>query len=195
VNPGAEEVCGDGIDNDCDGVSEECAPNDLIAPESISNLEVEARSMSSIKWTWSNPSDLDFFENLVYVDGVNVANTSDNFYRLNDLDTWEVYEITVYTVDESGNVNWSGVSDDAETLGDGGDSPSISGRVVIPRSGSSSRDVSVSNLEVVSGDDFSVIYLGGDEVRASDSGISVFVWMLVVGILLLIVAIGLVFVL
>ena len=165
---------------------------DMIAPQSISDLNVVDSSRSSIKWEWVNPDDVDFFENLVFIDGVNVVNSSDEFYEASGLDAGEEYEITVYTKDFSGNVNWSGVSDVGETERD-------LRKVYRKRSGG--RDDS---------DDEVVIFSKSDEVRSGtidvsevvflegsddSSGISFFVWLLIVGVFLLTVAIGLVFVL
>jgi len=89
--------------------------SDTTAPHSISNLHLVSKSKNSLKWAWTNPSDADFAYSIVYIDGVNAANTSNNFYAATDLDSNTDYTITIYTADFSGNINNTDVSNTART--------------------------------------------------------------------------------
>jgi len=120
VNPGMLEVC-NGIDDDCDGDVDEglnCGGDvdDTTPPASVSGLAAVYVGESRIYWNWTNPSDADFWKNLIFIDGVNVINSSDNYYNFIGLDDDTSYTIEVFTMDNSSNVNWSGVSDTARTL-------------------------------------------------------------------------------
>ncbi|MFH1710997.1 MAG: MopE-related protein [Nanoarchaeota archaeon] len=89
--------------------------SDITPPSSISNLQLDSKSTSSLKWGWTNPCDYDFAYSIVYLDGVNVMNTSDNFYIATNLDSDTYYTITVHTVDFNGNINNNDVSNTAKT--------------------------------------------------------------------------------
>ena len=86
------------------------AGNDTTPPGSITGLSSPSKGTTSIYWTWTNPGDLDFAENLIFIDGVNIANTSNAFYNATGLTPVTTYTITVRTKDTSGNVNTAGVS-------------------------------------------------------------------------------------
>ncbi len=93
---------------------------DTTAPDLVSDVRVDSRTRSTIKWIWDNPSNDDFYQNLIYIDGRNVANTTSNSYRAEDLDEDTSYRIEIRTIDLSGNIN-SGVSHSARTDGDNDD--------------------------------------------------------------------------
>jgi hypothetical protein len=78
-------------------------------------LDNQSQTASSIYWNWTNPNDSDFAENIVYIDGSNVANTSDNFYNAGGLDANTSYTITVHTKDTSGNINDTDMNSTAKT--------------------------------------------------------------------------------
>ncbi len=112
-----DEICWNGLDDDCDGfIDEGCGVEDDVPPASISNLHVVDIEKYKIRWAWDNPDDVDFYLNLIYLDGVNVLNTSDNFYNADGLESGVFYKISVYTMDNSSNINWVGVFDSVRTL-------------------------------------------------------------------------------
>ncbi|MCX6773744.1 MAG: hypothetical protein NTY68_01970, partial [Candidatus Micrarchaeota archaeon] len=51
---------------------------DTTPPSSITNLRNISAGTTWIYWNWTNPTDPDFSSNIIYIDGVNVINTSDN---------------------------------------------------------------------------------------------------------------------
>ena len=84
---------------------------DITPPASITGLTSPPKSTDWVYWTWTNPSDLDFDTAIVYLNGVNVVNTSNNFYNASGLNNNVTYTITIHTQDTSGNVNIADVSD------------------------------------------------------------------------------------
>lgn len=180
------ETC-DGADNNCDGVVDEgCSDVDNLPPASISNLHAIDVEENEIHWTWINPSDDDFYLNLIYLDDVNVLNTSDNFYLAGGLEERTVYEITVYTMDNSSNVNWTEVSDSVRTLRDNGGGGNYDYDNGHRQLNYSSSDVGGSSIMF---SDSSVVYLEEDTAK-KDSFDWVTLWIcLLVGIVLLLLAI------
>lgn len=87
--------------------------NDTIS--SISNLRVHSKSYNYIKWIWDNPSEESFYKNIIYLDGVNVINTSNNYYKALNLKEDTSYKITVHTLDIYGRINDTDVSNIART--------------------------------------------------------------------------------
>jgi hypothetical protein len=92
-----------------------CTSSDTTPPNSITNLMNISRTTSSIYWTWTNPTDLDFSEVIIYIDGINVLNTSNNYYNATGLTSNTSYTITIHTKDLTGNVNMNDVSNTAST--------------------------------------------------------------------------------
>ncbi|MDP2672828.1 MAG: hypothetical protein Q8O84_03385 [Nanoarchaeota archaeon] len=95
-------------------VSEFCRVDDVIIegimtdttpPSSVTNLVNQSATATSIYWNWTNPSDADFNQAIVYLDGVWKINTSNNFYNVTGLTAGTSYTIKVHTKDTSGNVN------------------------------------------------------------------------------------------
>ncbi len=89
---------------------------DNVAPSKVSNLRDVDIGENWILWNWVNPSDDDFYLNLVYLDGVNVINTSDGFYNASGLNENTSYVLKILTMDDSYNINCNGVFDSAKTL-------------------------------------------------------------------------------
>jgi hypothetical protein len=88
---------------------------DDIPPEQIKFLTVIDKSYNWILWMWDNPDDFDFYQNIVYLDGEEIARTSSNFFNATGLKEDTKYTITLYTMDFSENVNYEGVSNTAST--------------------------------------------------------------------------------
>jgi len=86
-----------------------------VIPGTIHNLTVHSRDLNWIYWTWENPSDPDFANNIIYLNGINILNTTNNFYRAVNLRENEVYTITIHTIDLSGKINNTDVSDATRT--------------------------------------------------------------------------------
>jgi len=89
--------------------------NDLTAPASVTNLNLISKSDTWLYWNWSNPSDIDFNISIIYLDGINIVNTSNNFYNATGLSSSTNYTITVHTIDHSGNINTADVNDTQTT--------------------------------------------------------------------------------
>jgi hypothetical protein len=89
---------------------------DSTPPASVTNLANQSAGVSWIYWNWTNPGDSDFSENIIFKDGVNVVNTSNNFYNMIGLSAGTNYTITIHTKDFTGNINDSDVNSTAATL-------------------------------------------------------------------------------
>ena len=68
--------------------------NDTTAPGAITNLVLVGRTNSTLSWSWANPTDSDFNSAIVYINGVNVVNTSNNHYMASGLMANTSYTIT-----------------------------------------------------------------------------------------------------
>lgn len=93
-------------------------PADITAPASVTNLGETAVDSSWIRWTWTNPADVDFSHVMVYLNGTFIANTTDSsisYYNATGLSEGATYTIGIQTVDSSGNINSTTVSDSAIT--------------------------------------------------------------------------------
>ncbi|MEI6849507.1 MAG: hypothetical protein WCK29_00560 [archaeon] len=93
--------------------------NDTTAPGIITGLHVQNLGRNYIYWIWNNPSDSDFAHNIIFIDGVNVLNSTNNFYNLTGLGAGTTHTIGVETVDFSGNRNTSRVNNTATTNSNG----------------------------------------------------------------------------
>jgi hypothetical protein len=95
---------------------ENCSlPADTTPPGAVTGLKAGSKSKTWIYWTWTNPGNSDFSQNIIYIDGFEVARTSNNHYNATGLKSNTYYTITVKTIDYSGNINNSGVSDKQKT--------------------------------------------------------------------------------
>jgi len=93
----------------------EVTPADTTPPASVTNLRETGTGTQWIKWEWTNPGDSDFAHVMIYIDSVFVTNTSQNFYNLTGLEQGTGYTIGTRTVDTSGNINPTLISDSATT--------------------------------------------------------------------------------
>jgi len=89
--------------------------HDLNKPASVTNLANQSQETDWIYWTWTNPTNLDFNESIVYLDGVNVINTSNGYYNATSLSPDTNYTLTVHTKDINGNINDVDVNSTAKT--------------------------------------------------------------------------------
>lgn len=88
---------------------------DTTPPFSVVNLGNQTVTDTTIYWNWTNPSDVDFYQAILFLNGSNIANTSNNFYTASGLtaETW--YNLSVNTKDVNGNINYTNISDTAFT--------------------------------------------------------------------------------
>ncbi|MCX8159286.1 MAG: hypothetical protein N3D20_03325, partial [Candidatus Pacearchaeota archaeon] len=89
---------------------------DNVPPGSISNLTNLHSGANWIFWNWINPNDSDFYQAIIYINGVNVINTSNNFYNATGLNAHTNYTILVHTKDINNNINYTNVSLTSSTI-------------------------------------------------------------------------------
>jgi PGF-pre-PGF domain-containing protein len=92
---------------------------DVTPPGSVTNLTETSAGTSWILWTWTNPIDADYGYAIIYMDGVPLTCTSDNytsFYNATGLSEGVTYTIGIQTIDMSGNTNSVLVNDSAVAL-------------------------------------------------------------------------------
>ncbi|MFH1317036.1 MAG: hypothetical protein ABII01_05955 [Candidatus Woesearchaeota archaeon] len=90
-------------------------PDDITPPNSITNLQNTSAGSDWIQWTWTNSNSSDFSANVVYLDSVWQANTSDAFFNATNLSASTSYTLKVHTKDSSRNVNDTDVTDAGTT--------------------------------------------------------------------------------
>jgi len=91
-------------------------PVDTTHPGTITNLHLFNKTENSLEWHWHNPTDEDFFQSIIFLDNVNVLNTSLNHYPASGLLPNSTHTISIKTKDTSGNVNNNAVSRTDTTL-------------------------------------------------------------------------------
>lgn len=91
------------------------AIGDIKPPTSVTDLQETGISPSWIRWTWTNPTDVDFEHVMVYIDGSFVTNTTEEFYNSTGLTIGVTHTISTKTVDTSGNINETWTNDSAIT--------------------------------------------------------------------------------
>lgn len=92
-----------------------CISVDTQPPAWITNLQNQSQGRNWIYWTWINPVNADFNTSILYLNGINIINTSNNFYNATGLIPNQFYTLTVHTMDHSGNINNSDVSSTVRT--------------------------------------------------------------------------------
>jgi hypothetical protein len=85
-------------------------------PDSVTNLINTSNGVTSLYWTWTNPTNLDFSKSIVYLNGILKETTSNDFYNATGLISNKSYTITVHTKDTSGNINNTDVNHSAITI-------------------------------------------------------------------------------
>lgn len=144
---------------------------DTTPPAPITNLQLESKTNTTITWNWTNPSDSDFANVRIFIDGALVSTTQTNRYTASSLAPNSTHTITVNTADTSGNVNPTNVSNTQTTLG------SSSTETTPPGPVSNLHTTSVTSSNIVwswinpTDADFSkaIIYLNGVNVANSSS--------------------------
>jgi PGF-CTERM protein len=87
-------------------------------PASITGLDNLTTEQSRIHWTWTDPTDSDFAEVMIYLNGTFKTNVSKGIrnYTATGLDPDTNYTIGTHTVDDKGNINQTWENDTARTL-------------------------------------------------------------------------------
>tara|TARA_Y100000310_G_scaffold344833_1_gene459856 strand:- start:211 stop:3732 length:3522 start_codon:yes stop_codon:yes gene_type:complete len=87
---------------------------DTTPPAAITNLNNQSQGVTWIYWNWTNP--IDFWQNIIYLGGINMMNTSDNYYNATDLLSNTYYSMIINTKDTERNINYTNVTNTAKTL-------------------------------------------------------------------------------
>ncbi len=90
--------------------------SDITPPGPVTNLHLQAKGTNFIAWSWTNPTDSDFFQSIIFIDGENVANTSSTTYSISGLAPESTHTISIMTKDVRNNVNTAAMSDTQTTL-------------------------------------------------------------------------------
>ncbi|SET12511.1 hypothetical protein SAMN04488587_0052, partial [Methanococcoides vulcani] len=99
-------------------VNDNATTLDFTAPSSVTGLVESNVTVSSITWSWTNPSDSDLSHAMIYLDGVFITNVNapGNSYMVSGLSESTTHQISIRTVDTNGNINTNLVNDTATTL-------------------------------------------------------------------------------
>ncbi len=89
--------------------------NDTTAPSSVTNLRNTTFEAAYIIWAWTKPSDEDYSNARIYIDGEYKGTTSANWYNATGFDSGTDHTIAIRTVDTCGNMNSAWVNDTAGT--------------------------------------------------------------------------------
>jgi len=95
------------------GIEEE---SDTTPPSSVTGLTASYVSNESIYWEWTNPVDLDFNHSEIYIEDVFLINTSDEYLNYSGLTPETNYTIKIWSVDTTGYVNNTDVTNTQTTL-------------------------------------------------------------------------------
>ncbi|MBW2980006.1 hypothetical protein KY360_01135, partial [Candidatus Woesearchaeota archaeon] len=105
------------ISLDCDGYSFDyvfyvnTSMPDTTPPASVGDINSPSKGTDYIYWIWENPLDADFAEAIVYLDGVNIVNTTNDYLNVTGLTPDMIYTINIHTKDTTGNINDTDVTD------------------------------------------------------------------------------------
>jgi hypothetical protein len=87
-----------------------------LPPNTITNLLNISSTNYSITWTWTNPTNNDFEGNIIYLDGLNIINTTSQTYTANGFLGNTSHTIKINTYDTSNNINTTNITSTASTL-------------------------------------------------------------------------------
>jgi hypothetical protein len=91
--------------------------DDITPPLNIIGLDDSTIGQTYINWTWTDPSDSDFAEVMIYLNGTFITNVSKDVehYNATGLTPDTNYTISTHTIDTSGNINNTWVNHTAWT--------------------------------------------------------------------------------
>ncbi len=95
---------------------------DTTGPGQVTNL-THTTDTTWISWAWTNPADLN--HSIIYLDGSFVTNTSEAYFRAGGLNPATRHTISIMTVDEYGNWDWTNNSVWTDFLPDSGSPASV----------------------------------------------------------------------
>jgi hypothetical protein len=90
---------------------------DTTPPAWVTSLDNQSSGLTWVYWTWTNPVS-DFSKAIVYINGTNEENTTNEYYNYTDGIEGIDYNLTVHTADALDNINDTDVTDVAGTLAD-----------------------------------------------------------------------------
>lgn len=82
-------------------------------PASVTNLTETSTGPTWIQWAWINPTDPDFSHVMIYINGMYIVDTSDEYFNITGLTEGTTHTISTLTVDTSGNIDPNWVNDSA----------------------------------------------------------------------------------
>jgi hypothetical protein len=82
----------------------------------VTNLQSTSKWTRWIHWTWTNPIYVNFSENIIYINGINVANTSETSFNATGLESDTEYTIRIHTKYANGSVEDEYNDDTVRTL-------------------------------------------------------------------------------
>ncbi len=86
---------------------------DITPPASVTNLILVGKGTTWLLINWTNPNDPDFRNVIVFKNSTFIGNTTSNTtnsYNITGLNSGTTYEISVKTIDSTGNVNQTGTN-------------------------------------------------------------------------------------
>jgi len=93
-----------------------CGVIDTTPPDSVTNLKNTTYALTYINWTWTEPSDPDFAEVMVYLNGAYKENVLKGVQYYNATVAPGTYTIGTRTVDIIGNINDTMVTNTTTTI-------------------------------------------------------------------------------
>jgi hypothetical protein len=105
-----------GLPNDLSDNSFTAGGSDITPPQSVTGLHNTTYADSYIKWTWTDPTDVDFDHVMVYFGGkLQGGNFVFGYFNASGLSANTQYTVGTRTVDTVGNVNLTWVNHTART--------------------------------------------------------------------------------
>ncbi|WP_340818843.1 NosD domain-containing protein [Methanolobus sp. WCC4] len=136
---------------------------DGTAPASVTGLSEADVGYTWINWSWTNPSDVDFDHCDIYIDGNYFKTVTSECFNATGISQGTVCEIGIMTVDSSGNVNTTLITDSAKT-----DEQVVVTTVTSKSSGSSSSSNTGTELRIIEPDEDENDEEEGDSVADSE---------------------------
>jgi hypothetical protein len=81
---------------------------------SVTNLKNLSQGETWIYWNWTNPPP-DFYQAILYLNGVNLINTTNHYYNFTSLTADSLYTLIINTNDVFGNINTTNVNSTVRT--------------------------------------------------------------------------------